>query len=105
MDENIDSASSYSFGSQEVLGDHILPPVNFSHFILTIWSSGLVHLGDVQDPATGEVSQNLQMVKHAVDILSMLEKKTQNNLDKEEKELLSALLCELRLKYLQKSGY
>ena len=78
-----------------------LPDIDFATFVLSLGSSALVHLGEMPDPDTGEASApNLPMAKHTIDILGMLEAKTQGNLDEAESKLLGSLLYDLRIKYV-----
>ncbi len=79
-----------------------LPKVDIGTFVLSISSSVLVHLGEVPDPESGRVSENLDMAKHTIDILIMLEEKTRGNLTRDEERLIKDVLFELRLKYVQK---
>lgn len=80
-----------------------LPKVTFTTFILSLASSGLVQLGEVPDPDSGQTQENLMTAKHTIDILTMLRDKTQGCLDNEEKQLMDALLYELRMKYVLKA--
>lgn len=80
-----------------------MPRVDFNTFILSLSSSVLVHLGEVPDPVSGQTEVNLELAKHSIDILSMLEEKTKDNLNPEEEELLKNMLFELRMKYVQKA--
>jgi len=79
---------------------HHMPAVTFSTFILSLGSSALVHLGEVPDPETGQTASNLLMAKHTIDVLTMLQEKTRNCLDADERKLLDGLLYELRMKYV-----
>ena len=80
-----------------------MPEVTFTTFVLSLASSGLVQLGEVPDPETGESRENLLMAKHTIDILSMLRSKTSGCLDDDEKKILDALLYELKMKYVLKT--
>lgn len=80
-----------------------MPEVTFNTFVLSLASSGLVQLGEVPDPETGAVQENILMAKHTIDILCMLRDKTQGCLEDDEKQLMDALLYELRMKYVLKS--
>ena len=85
-------------------GPHVhMPQVTFSTFILSLCSSGLVHLGEVPDPDTGKEAVNLDMAKHTIDVLAMLQAKTAKCLEPEEAKLLADILYELRVKYCAKS--
>ena len=83
-------------------GGHSLPKPTFSTFVLSLASSALVQLGEVPDPATGKVEENIEMAKHTIDILSMLQDKARNGMDADESHLLEGLLYELRMKYVVK---
>lgn len=77
-----------------------LPEVNFSTFIISLASSALVGLGEVPDPATGQLQKDLLLARHNIDILEMLRQKTRGCLEIQETHLLESLLCELRFKYV-----
>ncbi|MDR2160573.1 MAG: DUF1844 domain-containing protein [Desulfovibrio sp.] len=79
-----------------------LPAPTFTTFILSLASSGLVHLGEVPDPASGRTETNLALAGHTIDLLNMLREKTSQSLDEEENRLLDGLLYELRLKFVLK---
>jgi hypothetical protein len=93
-----------SSGEKTVAGgpppDRLLPPVDFSTFVLSLGSSALMHLGEIENPTSGTASKNLPLAKHSIDILSMLEEKTRNNLNTTEAQLLENLLYDLRLRYV-----
>ncbi|OBQ54486.1 DUF1844 domain-containing protein [Halodesulfovibrio spirochaetisodalis] len=80
-----------------------MPEVTFSTFILSIGSSALVQLGEVADPESGQMVENLLAAKHSIDILSMLQEKTKSCLEADEKQLLDTLLYDLRMKYVMKT--
>lgn len=79
-----------------------MPKVDWSTFIMSLSSSALVNLGEVPDPDDGQTKTHLSMARHTIDLLSMLEEKTQGNLSSQEEELLKDILFELRMKYVQK---
>lgn len=78
-----------------------LPPADFSTFILSLGSSILIHLGQVEAPGEGGRQRDLPMAKHTIDLLNLLREKTKNNLNQEEDELLESLLYDLRLRYVE----
>ena len=78
-----------------------LPKIDFSSFILSLYSSGLVQLGKVEDPTTGKKSTNLDLAKHSIDMIAMLGEKTRGNLNEEEENLLKALLSEIRIAFVE----
>jgi hypothetical protein len=77
-----------------------LPPVDFPTFVLSLGSSALMHLGEVERPQTGKLEKDLGMAKHTIDLLSMLQEKTRGNLTPQEAQLLESLLFDLRLRYV-----
>ncbi len=80
------------------------PEINFSTFIVSLNASALLHLGAIEDPTTGQKTKNLSMAKQTIDILNMLEEKTDGNLNNEEKNLLKNMLYDLRLMYVKEMG-
>lgn len=75
--------------------------VDFSSFVLSLYSSALVQLGKVDDPTSGEKVKNLDLAEQTIDIIAVLKDKTVGNLNPEEEKLMSALLQELRISYVE----
>jgi hypothetical protein len=80
------------------------PEINFPTFVASLNASALVHLGVIDDPASGGKSKNLPMAKQTIDILSMLEEKTAGNLAKDEADMLKNVLYDLRIMYVKEKG-
>ncbi len=91
---------------QGAAGGVPLPPVELHTFLLSLASSALMHLGEIESPESGQPRKNLGMAKHTIDVLSMLQIKTRGNLTPAEEQLLESLLFDLRLRYVEavKSG-
>jgi hypothetical protein len=87
--------------AEDVSQDLPLPKIDFATFIFSLNSSGLVHLGMLEDPAVGKKSKNLTMAKQTIDILGMLEEKTRGNLNKDEESMLKNILYDLRILYVK----
>ena len=83
-----------------------LPAIDLSTFVISLGSSALYHMGFAPDPSTGAASaeKNLPLAKQTIDTLVMIETKTRGNLDDEEGKLLSSLLYELRMRFVEASG-
>ncbi len=77
-----------------------LPEINFSTFILSLSTSALMHLGELANPENNRLERNLPMAKQTIDLIDMLKKKTEGNLEKEEDQLITNLLYDLKLKYV-----
>jgi hypothetical protein len=80
-----------------------LPPVTFSSFIISLAHTALVHLGEVLEPGASESAVDLSLAQHTIDAIGVLEAKTLGNLDADEAKLLSSVLDELRLKFVEVS--
>lgn len=78
-----------------------LPKIDFSSFILSLYSSGLVQLGKVEDPSTGKKGVNLDLAKHTINMITMLEEKTRGNLTGDEDKLLKSLLTEIKMAFVE----
>ena len=76
--------------------------VSFVAFIYSLASNAAIHFGDLPDPMTNERRPaDLDAAGQLIDILAMLEEKTRGNLTAEERQLLEALLYELRLRFVE----
>ncbi len=78
----------------------VLPEINFSTFILSLSTSTLMHLGELPNPETNQMEKNLPLAKQTIDLIDMLKKKTEGNLDQDEDQLITNLLYDLKLKYV-----
>ena len=76
-------------------------PVTFSTFLLSLSTQALVHLGEIADPAGGQVGTDLVAAKQIIDLLGVLETKTRGNLDEAEQGLVESMLYDLRMKYVE----
>ncbi len=76
------------------------PPLNFSSFVFSLGSSALMLMGETLDPQQPNPPVNLPQAKEIIDILSMLEEKTQGNLSTEEASVIRDMLYTLRMKYV-----
>jgi len=80
-----------------------LPPANFTGLLVGLASSAFIHLGESPegDEETVPVAPDLSAAKHAIDLLAVLQAKTLGNLTREEEALLTTLLYDLRLKFVE----
>jgi hypothetical protein len=82
-------------------GATALPQVDFHTFVLSLGSSALLHLGELEVPGAEGPQKDLALAKHTIDVLVMLEEKTRGNLTPAEEKLISSLLYDLRLRYVE----
>jgi hypothetical protein len=84
--------------------EHSADGISFAAFVLSLAHTAAVHFGDIPDPVSGQKSEvNLPAAQQMIDILALLEAKTQGNLSAEERQLLDQILYELRLRFVQVS--
>jgi hypothetical protein len=81
-----------------------LPEINFTNFILSLSTSALIQLGEVQDPFTQELAKNLPLAKQTIDMIGMLKEKTKGNLSSEEEKVIEYVLYDLRMRYVKAAG-
>ena len=79
-----------------------LPEIDFATFVLSLASSAVMHLGEFHEAegAAAPSERDLPLAKQTIDMLAMLEQKTRGNLDAAEEQLLTGVLYDLRLKYV-----
>lgn len=77
-----------------------LPEASFSMLVTTLAMQAGASLGQMPDPATGKPQINKPIAKHFIDTLALLETKTQGNLEKEEAELLTTTVHQLRMAFI-----
>ncbi len=51
-----------------------------------------------------EAEKDLALARHSIDVLVLLQGKTEGNLDAEEKTLLDTLVAELQVKFVEAGG-
>ena len=78
-----------------------LPPATLTTLLITLYSQAMLSMGLIPHPETGQPVVRLDEAKHLIDTLTMLEEKTHGNRTPEEIRLLSRLLHEARLAYVE----
>lgn len=81
-----------------------LPPASFLNFLSGLATQTLIQLGEIENPFTKEKTVSLDEARYTIDLLEILEKKTENNLTEDEKKYLTVLLYDLRMRFVQASG-
>jgi hypothetical protein len=75
-------------------------PASFVSFIMSIASNAASSLGMMEHPVTHQREVDVELGKHWIDVLGMLQKKTTGNLSSQEKRMLEGLLADLRMQYV-----
>jgi hypothetical protein len=81
----------------------ILPPLEFSSFVLPFFTQALIKLGLAEDPLAKTEEVNLDLAKRMIDLLDLLKERTKGNLKSEEEKLLSACLHQLKIAFMEKA--
>lgn len=76
-------------------------PSTFSQLVIMLATSALQQLGQVPDPSGKEPTISLEGAQAMIDVLEMLETKTQGNLDEAETKMLRESLTMLRLQFVE----
>ncbi len=79
-----------------------LPPASFEFLALSIRTQaelqlGLIHFG----PESERPKPDLDLARHSIDLLGVLQAKTKGNLTLEEQRMLENSLTELRFRFVQ----
>jgi len=100
--ENADAAGPGAAGGRAAGGGGPggLPAPSFAGLVQTLATQAAIFLSNERDPQTGRPLRNLDLAKHNIDLLAVLEDKTRGNLADEEKRLLDRYLYELRMAYV-----
>jgi hypothetical protein len=86
-------------GTRAGRGGREMPEASFGSIVQSIMTQALYYLGELAAPG-GEGGVNLDMAKHQVDVLGILEQKTKGNLAPDEQRLVDAALYETRMRFV-----
>jgi len=86
------------FGEEELEGAQ--DPASFVNFLMSIASNAASALGMMEHPVTHQRDVDLELGKHWIDVIGMLQKKTDGNLSKQEHQMIEGLLSDLRMQYV-----
>jgi len=76
--------------------------ISFAQFIISLGTTAAVHFGDLPDPVSGERGEpDLIAASQMIELLALLQAKTQGNLEPAEAKLLDDLLYDLRMRFVQ----
>ncbi|MDR3630033.1 MAG: DUF1844 domain-containing protein [Desulfocapsaceae bacterium] len=82
-------------------GKCVMPEVTFSALTMSFSTSVLYHLGEIGDPRTGKKEIDLDLAKHGIDTLSLLQQKTKGNLTEDEEEMLKSILYDVKMRFVK----
>ena len=76
----------------------------FTQLLSIFYSSAMVSMGKLKNPATDKVERNMEQAKQSIDILELIKTKTQNNLTPDQGRMLDGLLTDLRLNFVDETN-
>lgn len=82
-------------------GGCVMPEVTFPAFVMSLNTSALFHLGEIADPASGQRVVDLDLARHAIDTLTLIQSKTRGNLTEDEGELLKNILYDIKMRFVK----
>jgi len=85
----------------ESQADRAPPKADFLGLLNLLAMQAMVGLGGFAGPGGQEIPPNLELAKHHIDLIDTLDRKTQGNLDPEEKRLIDTTLHQLRMAYVE----
>ena len=77
-----------------------LPPPDLTFLSSSLYLQGMISLGLLPNPATDKPEPHLPQARHTIDMLQMLQEKTEGNRTPEETEEFDRILHELRMAYV-----
>jgi len=78
-----------------------MPEASIGLLVNTLAMQALSALGQIPDPNTGKAMIFKPLAQHMIDMLAVLEEKTKGNLDAEEQQMLTEVLTQLRIVFVQ----
>ena len=76
----------------------------FQHLIVMFQTLALQQMGKLVSPITGKVERDLHQAKITVDMLGMIQNRTEGNLDENEKKILDTVMMELQMNYIDETA-
>jgi hypothetical protein len=73
---------------------------DFSTFVYSLNAQALLYLGKLPNPMTGKYEKDLKTARYLIDTLDMLSNKTKGNLDDNESKLMTNILYDLKMFYV-----
>ena len=81
-----------------------LPPADLTFLVSSLYLQGAMSLGLIPNPMTDKAELDLHQARHAIDLLAMLQEKTEGNRTPDETAGLDAAIHELRLTFVTVGG-
>lgn len=76
----------------------------FFRLVATFEAAAMQQMGKIASPITGDVEVNIDGARDSIDMLGMLHRKCDGNLNEDEQRLLDHVLYQLRMNYVEVSS-
>ena len=84
----------------EITPDRAREAAHFLQLVLGLQQAAMMSLGKLMNPMTAKLERNLDTAKATIDTLSAIEARTRGNLEPDEQRVLTQVLTDLRLNYV-----
>ena len=102
--ESTPTSADLEAGGEEADLPDAEDPASCPSFLMSLASNAAASLGMMEHPVTRKREVDLELGKHWIDVLGMLEKKTRGNLLPQEQQILEGLLADLRMQFVSLSN-
>jgi hypothetical protein len=75
----------------------------FARLVLMLHAAPMQYLGKIKNPVTDSIERDLAGAQGMIDTLEMLQTRTKGNLSQDEARMLTQMLQELRLNYVDEA--
>lgn len=82
-------------------GPRQMPPASFPVLVNSLLTQAFFALGAIANPQDGKRYVDLELAKHHIDMLAVIDEKTKGNLSEDETKLLDQAIYESRMQYVQ----
>ena len=72
----------------------------FLQLVLGLQQAAMIGLGKLMSLMSGKLERNLESAKNTIDTLAAMESRTRGNLEPDEQRVLTQVLTELRMNYV-----
>jgi hypothetical protein len=72
----------------------------FLQLLLGLQQAAMVALGKLMNPMSGKLERNLEAARNTIDTLAAIEARTRGNLESDEQRVLTQVLTDLRMNFL-----
>jgi hypothetical protein len=76
----------------------------FTQLLYIFYSSAMVAMGKLKNPATDQIDRNMEQAKQSIDILELIKEKTKNNVTPDQGRMIDGLLTDLRLNFVDETN-